>query len=108
MPTDQRTDPYRGFNFRVEIEGTSVASFSEVSGLVTEIDAVDYREGTDLTLTVRKLPALHKQNNITLKNGYTGNRDLWNWYGRLASGVVDRRDVAIILLDDQRNQVMTW
>ena len=33
MATDKRNDPFRGFNFRVEIDGLAVAAFSEVSGL---------------------------------------------------------------------------
>ncbi len=108
MPTGERTDPFRAFNFRVEIDGIDVAAFSEVSGLVSEIDSVDYREGTDLQLTVRKLPALFKQNNLTLKNGYTGNAALWNWYRNLQLGVPDRRGLAIILVDEQRRDVMRW
>lgn len=42
--TSQRIDPLRSFNFRIEIDGMTVASFSEVSGLTAEGDAVDYRE----------------------------------------------------------------
>ena len=47
MATDTRNDPYRGFNFRVEIDGLPVGGFSEVSGLTADGDVVDYREGTD-------------------------------------------------------------
>jgi phage tail-like protein len=55
MPTGERIDPYRGFNFRVELGGTSVAAFREASGLSFTIDPVEYREGTDVELHVRKL-----------------------------------------------------
>ena len=55
MPTDKRTDPFRGFNFRVEIGGQIIGGFSEVSGLTADGDAVDYREGSDLPNNVRKL-----------------------------------------------------
>ena len=33
MAPAQRDDPYKGFNFLVEIDGVPVAGFSEVSGL---------------------------------------------------------------------------
>mgnify|MGYP000379160179 CR=1 FL=1 len=33
MAVGDRTDPYRGYNFRVEIDNSAVAAFSEVSGL---------------------------------------------------------------------------
>jgi phage tail-like protein len=108
MATGERTDPFRSFNFRVEIDGIDVASFSEVSGLVTEIDAADYREGTDLQLTLRKLPALFKQNNIMMKNGYNGDGSLWSWYRNIQLGIPDRRGMAIILTDEQQKDVMRW
>ena len=32
MATDQRTDPYRGYNFVIEIDGVPKGAFSEVGG----------------------------------------------------------------------------
>jgi phage tail-like protein len=108
MPTGTRTDPYRSFNFRVEIDGLTVGSFSECSGLSTEGDAVEYREGTDVPLTVRKLMGLHKYNNVTLKRGYTQNTELWDWYTNIVNGKADRRNGSIILMDEERKDVMRW
>src|SRR6476660_4266680 len=108
MATDTRTDPFRAFNFRVEFDGLTVGSFSECSGLTAEGDSVDYREGTDIPLTVRKLVALRKYTNVVLKRGYTTNNELWNWYRNIANGVADRRNGSIILMDEERNEVMRW
>ena len=108
MALEPRKDPYRGFNFRLEVGGLSVASFSEASGLVAEGDAVDYREGDEKVNWVRKLIGLRKFNQITLKRGYTKNKELWDWYGKVAKGVNDRRDGAIILMDDARKDVIRW
>jgi len=108
MPTDTRTDPFRAFNFRVEFDGLTVGSFSECSGLTAEGDSVDYREGTDIPLTVRKLVGLRKYMNVVLKRGYTTNNELWTWYKNIANGVADRRNGSIILMDEERNEVMRW
>lgn len=108
MPTGTRIDPFRAFNFRVEIDGLTVGSFSEVSGLTSEGDAVDYREGTDFALTVRKLVGLRKYMNIVLKRGYTTNDELWNWFRNINNGVADRRNGSIILMDEERNDVLRW
>ena len=70
MPTGTRTDPYRGYNFLVEIDGITQAGFQEVSGLDASTDPVDYREGNDPN-HVRKLPGLNKYTAITLKRGAT-------------------------------------
>ena len=48
MATAERRDPYRSFNFQLEIDGVPLGAFSEASGLTAEGDAVDYREGTDM------------------------------------------------------------
>ena len=108
MATGQRNDPYRSFNFRVEIDGLTVGSFSECSGLTSDGDAVDYREGTDLPLNVRKLVGLRKYSNISLKRGYTQNRELWDWYRNIVNGVADRRNGTIILMDEERKDVLRW
>lgn len=103
-----RIDPFHAFNFRVELDKTSVASFRECGGLTATTDSVDYREGKDIPLNPRKLPGLSKVVNITLKGGMTRNRDLWNWYKNILNGVPDRRNGAIVLQDEQHNDVMRW
>ena len=108
MPNDTRKDPFRGYNFRIELEKTPVAAFRECSGLSLTTDDVDYREGTDQPLSVRKLTGLRKYTNITLKRGYTDNKDLWNWYKNILNGVTDRRNGAIVLQDEQHNDVLRW
>ena len=103
-----RIDPYRGYNFRVELDNTNVASFRECSGLTLNTDPVDYREGTDLPLSVRKLTGMRKYTNITLKRGYTENEDLWKWYKNIVNGVSDRRNGAVVLQDEQHKDVLRW
>lgn len=106
-----RMDPYRGFNFRVEIDNVPdpVAGFRECSGLSLTTDAVDYREGKDIPLTVRKLTGLRKHNNIVLKRGITkARKELWSWYKNVINGVEDRRSIAIILQDEEHKDVMRW
>lgn len=108
MATGTRTDPYRGFNFQLEIDGVPLGAFSECSGLTAEGDAVDYREGTDFQPNVRKLVGLRKYTNITLKRGYTQDKSLWAWHVNIANGIPDRRNVTIVLMNEQRQPVLRW
>jgi len=108
MATDTRSDPFRGFNFRVEIDGLPVAAFSEVSGLTAEGDAVDYREGTDPINNVRKLVGLRKYANLMFKRGYSPNTTLWDWYKRIADGEPDRRNGSVVLKNEAHRDVMRW
>lgn len=106
--TGKRDDPYQQFNFRVEIDGVDRAGFMECSGVTTDTDAIDYREGTDLTMNVRKLGGLRKYTNIVLKRGLTRDRSLWDWRKSIINGVIERRSAEIVLLNESRDEVMRW
>lgn len=109
MPeTGKRDDPYQQFNFLVEIDNVTRAGFSECSGLTTDTDPVDYREGADIALNVRKLSGLRKYTNIVLKRGYTKDKGLWEWRKKIINGQMDRRSADIILMDEARNEVLRW
>jgi len=108
MPASKRIDPYRGFNFIVEIDGVTVAGFSEVSGLSSETAVIEYREGGNNENVVRKLPGLTKFSNITLKCGVTLDKSLWEWRKKVIEGRVERRSGAIVLLDADHTPVKRW
>ena len=107
MAPPQRNDPYKAFNFQVEIDGVHQAGFSEATGLESETAVVEYRVGGEPN-TVRKLPGLTKYANIVLRRGITQDQDLWNWRKSVVEGKVDRRNGSIILLDDDRTEVARW
>jgi phage tail-like protein len=107
VPPAQRHDPYKAFNFRVEIEGIAWAAFSEVGGLESETAVIEYRVGGE-PRTVRKLPGLTKYANIVLRRGITQDPELWNWRKSVVQGNVDRRNGSIVLLDDDETEVVRW
>ena len=108
MATGERSDPYRAYNFLVEIDGNARAGFRECAGLDSSQDPVEYREGNEKSLTVRKIPTLVKYSNITLKRGITDDADLWNWRKQAADGKVDRKNGSIVLLNDTGEETMRW
>src|SRR5512135_1050828 len=99
MPTGARNDPFSQFNFTVQIDGVGSAAFSEVSGLDTETDAIEYREGSE-DITVRKLPGLRKYPNLTFKRGSTKDRSLWAWRKQVMDGRTQRKSGSITLLNE--------
>lgn len=108
MAVNDRLDPFRTFNFRLEIDNTNVAAFSDVSGLSSDGDVAEYRVGTEMANTVRKLVGLRKFTNITLKRGYTKDATLWEWYANITNGQADRRDGSVILMDEAHTDVLRW
>ena len=107
MPTGNRVDPYRGFNFLVEIDGITRAGFRECSGLDTTTDVAEYREGADPTHK-RKLTGLNSFSNLTLKWGITDSREMWKWRQTVLDGRAERKNGSIILLDEAGNEKLRW
>lgn len=101
-------DPYRGFNFVVEIDGINQAGFTEVSGVDSSTDAVDYREGADLANHVRKVTGLNKYSPITLKRGITDSDELWKWRQTVVDGKTERKNGSIVLRDETGAEKIRW
>ena len=103
-----RLDPYAGYNFSVELDGITRAGFRECSGLENSQNAVEYREGTDKNLSVRKLSGLVTHSDITLSRGITSDSKLWEWRQKVMNGTIERHDISISLLDDAGTPRITW
>jgi phage tail-like protein len=103
-----RVDPFGGYNFRVEIDGITRAGFKSCSGLEISQNAGAYREGSDRSLIVRKIPGLVTTSDVTLARGITNDSELWQWRKKLGSGTVDRRNMSIVLVDDTGKDVIRW
>jgi phage tail-like protein len=106
--TGERRDPFRGFNFRVEVDGITRAGFQEASGLDSTQEPVDYREGDEKKLTARKLPGLNKYSNITLKRGITDDAELFAWRKKGADGTVERKNGSIVLCNETGEEKVRW
>jgi phage tail-like protein len=113
MPSVDRDDRYGGYNFEVIVngvsdDGTAVrGSFTEVSGLEVEGSPIEHRIGSE-DITVRKIPGRRKSTNITLKRGITGDLAFWNWILAAMKGRAQRAEGSIVLLDENRQEVMRW
>jgi len=105
MTTRPRRDPYRQFNFVVEINGVALGGFAEVTGLNTDINAVDDRAGRAAPPGVRALPGLRKQAHITLQRGAANRQALFEWH---ANDAANRRGATIVLLDAAHQPAARW
>jgi len=104
----QRDNPYPNFNFVVDVGAGDDIGFSEVDLPAGEIEVIEYREGSDNVSSARKLPGRAKYPNVVLKRGVTGRLDLFQWWDEVRDGSLQRRNVTITLLDEQRNPVQRW
>ena|SRR6267378_1461474 len=107
MAGPQRADPYLNFRFRVEIDGIQQAGFMECTGLGSQVEVVDYREGGD-SMLVPKLPGKVSHPDITLKWGITDSKELYQWHLDVIRGQLQRKNGSVVLLDAQGNQKLRW
>ena len=103
----KRDQPYGRSNFIVTIGGTQAGDIEDVSGLGLEIGESDYRSGSDKTSSIRKLPGTTSHTNVTLKRGMTGDLTFFDWINNVSKGNLDFRPVAITLLNEMMQPVLT-
>jgi len=108
MPTGDRKDPFRGYNFKLEIDGISRNGFRECSGLDATSDPIEYREGNEKVFTARKLPGLTKHSNIVLKWGITDDASLFEWRKKVIDGKTERKNGSIVLMDTDGEEKLRW
>ena len=101
-----RKDPFRSFRFRVEIDGINQAGFTDVTLPDSSVDPVEYREGTDKY--TRKLAGFWKEGNVSLKWGITDSTQLYDWYKSCKEGNVQRKNMAVKLMDENDKEVASW
>jgi len=104
MPTP---DPFKGFRFRVEIQGIQQMGFSECSSIGSHIEVVEYREGGDVA-SVRKLPGKVSYPDITLKWGMTKSQDIYDWHRDAVNGNIKRVHGSVVQLDDTGQEQLRW
>ena len=101
-------DPYRAYNFKLDINGVSEGHFTECSGLGVKIEPIRYREAGNNEI-VRHIPGPVDYAAVTLRYGLTASRELWDWMLTAVQGNVERKNVSILMLDSTGvNEVMRW
>jgi phage tail-like protein len=106
--TTQRTnDAIGAFRFKVELDGLLVGGFSEVTGIQSETEVMEYPEG-GLNTHVHILPKQTKYSRIVLKRGITQSSELWDWYDGVAGGTIKRKSGSVILHNHAAKEICRW
>ncbi len=101
-------DPYRAYNFKLEIKGITEGHFTQCSGLEVDVHPIRYREG-GAGPVVHVIPGPVSYGDITLMYGLTASVELWTWLMTAVRGSVERRNVSILMLDSAgTNEVLRW
>ena len=109
VSSNDRKDPYGNAKFLIEIDGIVQGDF--VEAIIPEVvtNVIEYRTGNEF-IRVRKLPGLTEDSNLILIGGIIESMELYNWYKLVRQGKMKsaRKNVAITLLDEERNSGARW
>jgi phage tail-like protein len=100
-------DPFRAYNFKLEIDGVNEGHFIRCGGVDARMEVISYREGGGGP--IRKLPGQMMLGTLTLEYGLTRSPELWNWFQASMTGVPQRKNVSILMLGmDGITEVLRW
>ncbi|MBO6241265.1 MAG: phage tail protein [Butyrivibrio sp.] len=95
--------PLTKMNFLVTVDTISgSAAFSEVTGIESTVDVIEFRQGNSGSLAPVKIPGLVKHGNVTLKMGYVISSPFKTWVMECVSemrGQMPRQNLTIELID---------
>ncbi|MGC9360459.1 MAG: phage tail protein [Anaerolineae bacterium] len=97
------------FRFVVQIDGIEGATFTQCTLPTLEMEVEERKEG-GFNDGTHILPTRVKKGTITLKRGMVSDTELLGWYLAVMAGQLEksRRQVSIIMLDSQGEEIMRW
>ena len=100
-------EPYRGFNFKLEVQGLTEGHFAECSGLGVKVHVINYREGGNGV--THRIPGPVEYSGITLRYGLTKSTELWDWLQTVVRGTAQRKNVSVVMLEpDGIAEALRW
>jgi phage tail-like protein len=101
-------DPYRSYNFRLEINGVTEAYFHECANIGVKVQTLKWRSGGN-NQVVHCLPGRVEPTDIILRCGVSSSKDMWNWLQTAVQGRVERKNISLVLLDnDGATEAVRW
>lgn len=100
-----------GHSFGLEIDGITIKSITEVSGLKMEQDVIELKQnGPDGKYMIKKLPGRWKAGEVTLTRPLTGDNSFEKWtkdsqFGKMGDV---RKGGAVIVYDYEGNAVKRY
>jgi len=111
LPNVSNNDAIAARNFAIEVDGTTIAQFTELSGLTSEMEVTELKEnGPDGKLIIKKIPGAHKPPTLTLKRAKNVSMELQKWHQAALNGKVKeaRKNGSVILYDFESGEVARW
>lgn len=97
----------RNFQFTVSLGG-EITAFQEVTLPESEIEVIEYRSGSDVYSSTRKIPGLVKYSNLILKRGLIKSPEMYDWFKQAKQGTPERKNVTVSILNEEHEPFVVW
>ena len=106
----QDYDALTAARFELSIDGHSLAVFSELAGISSAVDVVDYISSTATETILKKLPGKRTPPTVTLKRGMTKNIEMAAWHELVILGDVAsaRKNCSLVMYDSRGQPVARY
>jgi phage tail-like protein len=107
---EPRYDPDAVVSYTLTSGGTALATFGTLVELPSEVEVIEYRQGTATgEEAVRLLPGKPVRTTVVLERGLTSGLELWTWHEQARSGAQSlARDIALTGHNRAGTAVVRW
>jgi phage tail-like protein len=84
--------------YALSVDGVELGSFSQLSGIATEVQAPEFVGSGDTSTINKQLPGKAKPPSITLKRSATQSSALWAWHAEARAGAPGARKSAALTM----------
>jgi phage tail-like protein len=99
--------PITAARFSLTVDGETIASFSELNGIKTEIKSTEFVESSENGLIQMNIPANPVMAEISFKRGQTADNKMWLWHEAARAGqMAAARKSATLYMFDAAGEVV--
>ena len=96
--------------FSITIDGYEIAAFSELQGITTQVDVVDFLQSSDKEVMLTKLPGKRTPPTVILKRGKNNSMELWSWHEAVLNGdmAAARKSCSLVMYNSDGKPVARY
>src|ERR1700746_558221 len=103
-------DAITSSRFSITIDGYEIASFSELQGITTQVEPVDFFHSNDKSVMLSKLPGKASPPTVVLKRGKNSSMELWTWHEAVLTGdmAAARKSCSLVMYNSDGKPVARY
>ncbi len=100
--------PIAASRFGLSVDGVNIASFSELQGITTKVDVIEFRESTETGVRIVKIPgATAPEGEVKFKMAMGSNLEMNLWLEAAQAGKMEeaRKSCSLVMYDAENKPV---